>query len=245
MIHFLGRYIYFGSLLVWMSMHAAGYIVFPSQRRSMLAASLGATPQAVYAFLLVPFNWNPKYIIRAPIGIEDFIFCFLAGGLAWIASAWMVRKRILFNIRPALMIKRFLLCSIFGIVASGALYLVGVRGYAIPLAIMFTWGAALLFFHKRFLPLAVTGSATFALIYILMFKTIELLWPGLPSLWNLKNLWELQFWHIPLEEIAWAFLYGPAWAITTAWILDARFIKGHIEKKNSNPLTGDKIFDIK
>jgi hypothetical protein len=219
---FLSQYIYLGSLLFWMAIHAVSCIAFPSQRRPILTSSLFAVPQAAFALLYVPQYWNPRYIVNLLIGLENFVFCFLAGGLAWMAAVWAFHRRISFSYRIPLILKRFSLCSLIGILMGALFYFIGFRGYAVSLLIMLIWGLILLIWRKNYSKLMVCGALTFTILFVFIFKSVEIVWPNLLSLWNLKNLCGLGLGHIPLEEIAWAFFYGAVWPITVAWLLDAR-----------------------
>jgi len=225
MTSFLNEHIYMGSVIFLGAAYALAYRLFPSRRRSMFLSSLFALPQALYGLQLVPQIWNPRYVISLPVGLEDILFSFLGGGLAW-ASATLAAWRVdVFCASLEAMIRRLFVCLFFGSVLSGIFYVAGLKGYAVPFLVMTAWGAVLLFSRRAFLPLMAGGAVFFTAFYICFFKVTEFVWPNVLSLWNLKEFCGLSFWHMPLEEIAWAFLYGAVWPMTMAYVLEERQVE--------------------
>jgi hypothetical protein len=219
---FLNEHIYMGGMIFWVAAYALAYGLFPGRRRSMLISSLFALPQALYGLQLVPLIWNPRYVISFPVGLEDILFCFLVGGLAWALSTLAVSRVDFFCADLRSMIRRLLVCLFFGSVLSGIFYVAGLKGYAVPFLVMSAWGAVLVFSRRTFLPLMAAGAVFFTVLSISAFKVTELIWPNILSLWNLKEFCGLSFWHIPLEELVWAFLYGAVWPMTMAYVLEER-----------------------
>jgi hypothetical protein len=188
----------------------------------MLLGSILATHQALLSLIMIPEYWNPKRIFVIGIGPEDIIFCFVVGGFAWFEVAWFVNKKFELHFNKSLIIKRFIFHLSVIVPLIAILYPIGLKGMNAPLIASFVWGIIVLLYRRKLWPIAITGAIISTLIYSLALIFMRFVWPDFYSLWTWQNLWGISFLEIPLEEIVWGLLYGPFWAITIAYFLDAK-----------------------
>jgi len=216
------EYPYLFSQLIWLLLFLILLLFLSNQRHHIILAGLLALPQAFFAIGLIPEYWHPKRIFVLGVGLEDFIFSFLAGGLSWGCSIIILQRKLRLDIRVRLFLKRYLICCLFGISSIILLTRLGMRGIKGPLITLFLWGVILFLLYRRFWPIALWGFIGFLILYFLGFEIILLIWPDLPSFWTWENLLGYKFLGIPIEELIWASLYGPIWALTVGFLLNAR-----------------------
>lgn len=208
------------SLSVWLTLYIVGIVVHFKHRKSILFASILAMPQSLYGLLVVPVYWQPERILIFGIGLEDALFSFLTGGLAWIVVLTFLKDPVLPDFIWQKLIFRFFLCILFGFIVAPVLYHCGIRDMVNPFITMIIWTLVIVAFDRKYLKLTAIGAFSFLLVYGIGFKFQILFWPSYFSFWNWENMWGLKFMEIPLEELVWAFLYGGSWSLTVAFILN-------------------------
>jgi len=196
--------------------------IFRSQRRAILLSSLLAAPQALFALYLVPRYWNPRLIAEFSIGLEDILFTFICGGMAWVEASWLLRRRIILQIKPSLIMARLLAGGIFALGLFVLLARVGIGNMLNPLIIMGIWILTLLLLRRSLWPFAALAAVQSFVLYTFTLAAMKFLWPAFFMFWAWKNLSGINLWGIPLEEIAWGILYGPFWGTTMAYLLEAK-----------------------
>ncbi len=174
---------------------------------------------------VVTQTWVPNRILVIGAGIEDFLFCFLSGGLAWMSTLIVMQKKILVRFKFTSILKRFLFIQTFGIVVTATLYLLDLRDYLNFFIVMVMWSGAILVYKRKYWHFFVIGSLSYLIIFGVGFLIVLLIWPDILSLWNLESFSGIRFLRIPIEELVWAFLYGGTWSLTIAFLLDARLHK--------------------
>lgn len=219
------KYPYLSSQMVWFSIFLLLLLILSDQRRPIIWAGLFALPQALFAIGFIPEYWHPDRIFAIGVGPEDFIFSFFAGGLSYGCAVLFLRQKIRLDIQFHQVLKRYLICCLFGIVSITLLSLMGLSKIHGALITLILWGVILLLIKKRLWSFAAWGFVGFTIVYFLGFEIILMIWPDLSSLWTWENLMGLEFLGIPLEELIWASLYGPIWALTVAFLLNARITK--------------------
>lgn len=215
------------SLMVWSGFYLIGFIGFYNEKKTILISSLAALPQALYALDIVPKAWMPDRVFNIKIGIEDFIFCFLVGGLVWMSILWFIRKNLSNNINLLSLIKRLLICYLFGINAFLILFYFGIDGYLNPFIVMILWSIYLINLTKHYWKIALLSMFIFILIWFLIMSLIIYIWPDIPALWSWDQLMGISFLRYPIEEFIWALLYGASWSITIAYVLDVQLKPSH------------------
>lgn len=225
MTEFINTYLYLFSQIVWICLYFFGLLFLKGKRSSILFSSVAALPQAFLGGDVYSGTWVPNRILVIGAGVEDFIFCFLLGGLAWITTIFVIQKRVTIQFQFRGIIKRFLISLLFGIVATAALYLLDIREYLNSFIVMVIWCIVIFAYKKNYWPFLIIGSSSFFIVYMAGLLIGLFIWPDLLSLWNLENFSGISFLRIPLEELVWAFLYGGTWSLTIAFLLDVRLHK--------------------
>ncbi|MBN1270959.1 MAG: hypothetical protein JXB26_01705 [Candidatus Aminicenantes bacterium] len=214
------EYVYGGSLAILALPYLILFLALKKQRILILAGSFLALPQSFYSFIVVPEYWNPKRIIGTRIGAEDFLFSFLAGGIAWTVFAGLLRRKIDLRFRPATALSRFFLSVLFAFFIGFPLSFLGLKKMEAIFLLMMLWAVFLLCFKMKFSLFYLRGVALFILVYVLWFKLTLVFFPGFSSFWTSSNLWGITLLNIPLEEIIWAGLFSTVWPMTVVYILE-------------------------
>lgn len=182
-----------------------------------------ASPQGFLALILSPVYWNPKRIMFLGIGVEDILFCFVVGGLVWMAISTVFQDKIVYDNDVKRILLRYLICSLTGILITLILYYSGFKSMVNPFITMTIWISVLIVIKKKYLIICLTGSFVFLLIYTITFIIVSKIWPDLLLFWSNENLSGHTLMNIPIEELIWAFLYGGSWSAAMAFILRVNF----------------------
>ncbi len=225
MASFFSTYPYaFGSLLL-LAVCVAGLAICPRRhRRPMVLSALISAPYAFMSFVFVPRYWDPVRVFELSAGPEDVVFSFANGGTAWLLAIWLVRDRVRIVLRPG---RIALVC-----VASTAPALImtivcSARGMPVmPVAMvtMLLTGAVLLGVRRELWPLPVAGAMGFTPIYFAVFGAVIAMWPHALAQWNAEQLWGISLLRVPLEEVAFAAVFGSVWPLLMGVALDARVL---------------------
>jgi hypothetical protein len=227
MKEFANTYTYFFSLLViGMVMYLVGILLFYRFKKSILLSSIVAVPQGLMALVFFNDYWNSERITGGLATVEDFIFCFIAGGGAWISVLFVLHKFIDVNLNLKQVITRTFQLYVLGAVILTILYLSGIRNHLGPYMTMTLCGILVMILKVKYLVLWLSGSILFTVNYVLALLIVNALWPDFIGSWNLFELSGILFLGIPLEEIIFSFFYGASMAVCLGYILDARLING-------------------
>jgi hypothetical protein len=212
-------YPYLLTVLIFLSLLLTGMHFLPAQRRSiLLSAGLGA-PCSLLALFVVPEYWKPKLIVALPVGLEDFLFSFVTGGISWLlfCAFRRISPEECANASPRA--GRYVSC-----ILSGALFFEGMRmagfGYTGSIWIsMYLFGGLFLFLKRPYGRAALGSSIAFAAVYALLLKGAIILWPETLGYWG-ADAAARQICGLPWMEIAWALGYGFTWPLFMAWVFD-------------------------
>lgn len=193
-------------------------------RRITLLNGALALPFALTACVGAPLYWSPQKMGFLRFGPEDVIYSFAAAGCAWLLAVWPLNERIAINIRPDRLAWRYIL-----IVAAGTLCGLGglqlrikpMSGFLLTLVLL---GTVLLWLRPRLWVLAAAGSAGFAAFHFACLRMAFFVTPSFAHSWNEANLWGPRLFGIPMDEIAWAVVFGAVWPMFAAFVLDAQLV---------------------
>lgn len=216
---FFSRYPYFGGCLLGVFFFGLVVVFFRSQRRAILLSGALAVPQALFAIFLVPKYWHPKLVAVSAVGLEDVIFMFLCGGMAWVEACWPFRGRLALHVRAPIVLARWAGGVAFAVAAFLALLAAGLRGMLVPVIIMAAWIAVLLVRRTGLWPLTAAAAVQSLVLYAFTLAMMKVIWPGFFSAWTWTNLSGAGVGGVPVEEIAWGLAYGPFWGTTMAYVL--------------------------
>jgi hypothetical protein len=200
----------------------AGYYIFSTERKKILLSAFLSVPAAFTAVLFVPEYWEPIRIIPISVGIEDIIFSFSTGGIVWIIVSLSVGRNFSYNMALSTVIKRYLILVVLGVSLINILNRStkwGVMAEAL-IGIIIVGLILLVRFRLKSWRIAAAGSLLFTLYYAITTGFILKLFPHMNLYWNNTNLWGISVFHVPLEEIVWAFGYGAVWPLAMAYVFD-------------------------
>jgi len=211
-------YIYLESQTIWASIFLVLLIICRQSRRLIFRSALAAIPlaltQGVYKGV-----WEPLRIGSLPVGIEDFLFCFLMGGISIALVKCLINNKDYSNSKK-INWTRFLIIAPAGLALLTGLYLAGIRSYLnnyISMAIM----VILIFSIKRDMwKIFIIGSLSVSIIYTLALQPGFIIWPDLLDLWVKERLSGYTIGSAPIEEVIWSFLFGGTWPLIFFFILD-------------------------
>jgi hypothetical protein len=197
--------------------------VWRGQRRMITLSSALAAPHALSALLVVPHYWRPPSVLVVGIALEDVLFMIGVGGMAWIFSVWPLRDVMLLEFSPRSIARRYgallLGCAIAGWLLSRV---PGPDRMSAILGLMTIVAVAIVVRRRELWPMAVAGCLCSGAGYAISMMLGAVAWPEFMALFQPENLWGYRIGGVPLEEIVWASLFGPSWALVMAIVVDAR-----------------------
>ena len=206
------QYYYLAATMVSVAVAAVLFISMPLERASMLWSGALLTPFAVVEAPLATDYWSPQRLTNGWIGVEDFLWTFVFGAIAWALTATFAGP--LPSLRPinrrfatrALAIGLFGGALRFGGLFAGFSYAICTIGAQLCVA------AAMVVLHPQWLRL-VLGSGVLLLVYYAagMGLSVATLGTGFAGMWTHDgNTWPLVM-GLPLAEYLWVLTFGFAW----------------------------------
>lgn len=220
---FLARFPYLGMSLALFGLLLAGLLARPRERRPAL---LSAALQAPFGFLsvfFVPDYWTPVrlFSLGDGAGLEDLLFSFSSGGLAWLLAVCLSGARIEVSIEPRKVLARFAAFAVPGVAAGALLWGSGLGPMAATLAVAVVSAAVLAWRRRGLLRLAAAGGAGFGVLYSAVLEGAFALWPRFADQWPAASRGPSVL-GLPLEEVVWATGGGAVWTLFVAHLVDAR-----------------------
>lgn len=184
-----------------------------SQRHNLLLSSLLAAPFGFLSIFFVPHYWNPVRLIEFGAGIEDLIFSFTGGGIAWYCATYPFRHRIRSHLDLQRLLRVYLLTCLAGFTFGGLLDIAGIA----PMTITFT-GFALtvttyLMLRRSLLTLMFSGAIIYGAFYMVVCLLAFGLQPDFINQWNLQALSGIIWFGMPIEELGWGLGFGAVWPL--------------------------------
>jgi hypothetical protein len=215
-------YLFFSGLSLVLFFFA--YLASPSRRGGMLRSAWLAAPIGFASVFFVPDYWNPRRLFTALAGIEDIIFSFATGGLAWWFACLALdgNKRAVFHGKHA-----FYRLSLFMLTGQNLFVLAIHRGMKPMDALFLSMLAVGAVFWKMSgagFGFLLAGGAGFAAFYGVLLEIIFRLSPGFLEQWNLEQLWGVFIGRVPLEEILWALGLGILWPMAIRYVFQVRIV---------------------
>jgi hypothetical protein len=207
------KYSYLGYSLIFLAIWIIFYILRPDLRRRMLIFSLIITPLGPLSEVwFLRDYWRRPTITGYPISIEDAIFAFAIGGIAYsiykvffnmtaIQSqdqprrAWLVIAFFIITFLPL-----FLLTDLYHInsIFSSALSLF--------LIAVLTW-----ILRPDLLKSSIVSGLMIVVLFFLVYKAMQVIFPGAIEYWCMGcNPLGIRLSGINIEELLWDFMWGLA-----------------------------------
>jgi hypothetical protein len=225
----LFEYPYLVGSLVLLTISTTGLICCPRQRKTILLSGLLSIPGSLTTFLFVPEYWDPVRLFDAVLGIEDILFSFSTGMIAWTISSVFIRESLV-PTAGRRMILRYAKVLGMGMVFIALMQLTTIVVMSQALIGIVCISAWLSWNRFRLLPAALKTGAAFALFYTGFLSFTLSKFPGLFSQWTHANLYGIVIIGIPIEEILWSFIFGTCWIMTMGYLLDLNPASVSIER---------------
>ncbi len=218
----LHTYPYLLLCLFLVALFIAGLIAFPVHRRLMIISGLLSIPFCFYEFAFIPEYWTPSMVGGGKLGLEDMLFSFSTGGIAWIFAAGGIRTDFVINWNLWTFIRRFAGCSLIGVGATMILWLLGLRIMTAVILCIALGIVCLLWRFPHHRNLGFYGAIGFSFIYTLLLSFMFAISPEFLLQWNSHNLSGVTLAGIPAEETFWAFSFAAIWPRFVVYVLNAR-----------------------
>jgi len=204
---------------------AVGLALCPHRLRwpTLLSALLTLPPVAGGAWVGRHY-WSPVRVGHSFVGPEDFAFSFALGGLAWLLGVWPVHRRMVLNIRPRILLRRYLLLSALAATLTFGAPLLEMRPISGLLVPILTIGLVVLSLRPALWIVAVSGLPGYAILHFAILRTAFTLTPSWARAWHSASLWGPRLWAIPLDEIVWSVAVSAVLPVFTAYLFDARML---------------------
>ena len=222
---FFLRYPYMALSLLLAAIAGLVLLAAPVARSRALLSGLLAAPSSLLSFAFVPEYWRPARIVAFVVGPEDLLFSFSTGVLAWWVAERLGGHGLAFDpLGPArfgVAIRRHLLWSCFFLAVFLPSWAAGAR----PMDATFLATSAVLpllaWRAGRAWRLAAAGGLGFSLLYGGILLLTLRSFPHFGSQWSHDTLWGVSLAAVPVEELAWAAVFGSVWPLTLADALRA------------------------
>lgn len=222
MIALFNSYLYLGLSLCLFILGLMFFLFFPKQRRTILVSAALASPYAFLSLLFVPEYWEPVRISNLTPGLEDILFSFASGALAWPIAMLPIKNRIALDFHTTRFLRRYIVTTLSGLCLLVLCRTCGMDIMTSANLSMATLGILLLLRRIELWPIPITGAIGFGILYTLLIGCIFAIWPDFILQWNTVNLWGISIFGIPLEEITWSLSYGAVWPLMMAYVFDAK-----------------------
>ncbi len=232
MIDFFSKYPYMALSLTLLTVFGFALSISPSHcRKSILLSAVISAPYGFASALFVPEYWTPVRVFEFVAGPEDILFSFANGGMVWMAGIWMVRDRIQLKIDSKKVVIHVLGYVSFGYSSYVVFRFMDLGVMASVIASIGVLGAIVLAVRREFWPLALIGSVSFGVFYLIIIKGWFELFPGFIAQWTHTNLWGPLVFGVPVDEIVWAAGFGGVWPMIMAWAFDVRFVSNKASER--------------
>jgi hypothetical protein len=194
----------------------------PHHRKIAWLVSLLALPGAWTARLTEPSYWAPGHLAVWFVGIEDYIYAFAVGGLAWLSATWLWHISLEYEPRGRRVASRFILLYALALAVGLAVRGAGSLPMTSAICAAACCVAVVLAARPSYWRLALMGAIGFGAIHTAVVRTIFSVDPAFRAAWNDTGLWGVFVLSLPADEIAWALAFGSAWPLLAAYSVDAR-----------------------
>jgi hypothetical protein len=200
----------------------ACFIFGRTYRRETRWGTLIAAPMALTSLLFVPQYWTPPSLFdldqKIRVGIEDFLWAAAVGGIASVVGEILVKER-LAAIRKSRR-KRHYVPFVLVVVLFVALEFWHHNKTMDNTIISFAAGALVLAYLRRdLIPLMLTSTASFTVLYFILFLWVLLLYPQfVQRFYNLPNLLGIYVHGVPIEELLFAATGGAIWSVAYEYV---------------------------
>jgi hypothetical protein len=197
------------------------FIVGKPYRPHIRWGTLIAAPMALTSILFVPQYWTPESLLsldkKIRVGIEDFLWAAAVGGIAAVLGEVIVKDK-LAALRSSRHQRHY---APFIFVAALFVVLEFVRNNTMDNTIIsFAAGALVLaYLRPNLLPLMVTSTVNFSILYFVLFLAVLALYPEFVTrFYNRPKLLGIYLAGVPIEELLFAATGGAIWSVAYEYV---------------------------
>lgn len=216
-----GSYLYFLINIIGLFLVLLVILFFRRQRLWMFLSGISLIPASVLSFLHEGLYWRPLRLNHGVWGIEDVVFCFSVGSLAWLLGILPYRSKAVIDFHWRTFFLRLILFSL--VWAGGTLMVTPWLGI-MPATICAQCAALVLLLRVRpvLLKAAVWAGVGYSLYYMFILFVFSFLQPGFFSLWNGTHLWGYRIGGLPIEEFLWVLTAAACWSVFMMFAVNIR-----------------------
>lgn len=213
---------YFRAMLLFLGVWLLLWLVRARSRQLSLLSGILTVPFAVLGYIFVPAYWLPDHHVQLfrGVGIEDFLFCFVSGGL--VGTLIRVPHENCCKLFPDKILWRYFFWStislslVFGAVAVGYHSLYACIGSFILCTLFCYWQRP-----QSIAPLLRTG-VEFCLLYTTFSIVYLNFTPHAGRFWQESAISGTRCLGLPVEESLWAFSFGTTWPVIVTYLLHGK-----------------------
>jgi hypothetical protein len=194
----------------------------PRHRKILIFSGLFSLPFSLFSIAFVPEYWNPEKIGGWIVGIEDLLFSFATGCIAWGIYCLISKKECRFNFSFFSILKRYMIVTNLCILAGIFLWLADIPIMTATIIIILIVGVILFYYHKNLWFSILLGAIGFTIFYAIIISLFYKFWPLIFFQWSTGCLSGMVILGIPIEEIIWAFVFGAVWPMFIIFIGDIK-----------------------
>lgn len=216
------NYPYLFAQLPTVALILAGFVAMRTARGMMLLSGLAFAPVALSGFFFGDY-WRPNRLGGGLVGLEDILFCFTSGALAWLTAILPLRGKVETNFDLSVFFKRGLAAIGFCVIAYVPFAIGGVGVMMTTLLVMAAALAFLLVLDRDHWPLSFNAAALCTLYYwLVLIGGSTLFGSDFTSMWDGHEQWGPRLFDVPVEEYMWSLVFPATYALFIAWAVDAR-----------------------
>jgi len=210
------KYSYFGYSLIFLFIWIIFYILRQDLRRQMLSFSLIITPLGPLSeFWFLKDYWRRPTVTGYPIGIEDAIFAFASGGIAYAIYKIFFNTTVIPGAeaarRPWLVIAYVLITFLPLLIFTDLLHVNSIFSSAFS---FFLIAVLIWVLRQDLLQPSLLGGILTLLLFYLVYLAMQVIFPGAIQYWCTGcNPSGVRLSNINIEELLWDFAWGLAGSI--------------------------------
>ncbi|HTY43680.1 MAG TPA: lycopene cyclase domain-containing protein [Patescibacteria group bacterium] len=209
------QYTYLIGDFIFLAVWAVIFLWKKNTKKEMLILSvLFGIAGIIAEIIYIKDWWRPLTITHTPVGIEDFLFGFSAGGIMSVIYEAIFKKKIrIKKARKKKKIKRNLeflfIISLLSILFLGSFFLLKLNSlfstliaFAVPISIIYIK-------RKDLITDSLATGVLAVLIAIIAYNLLDLMTPGwIQKFWLFENMQKIIILNVPIQEIIWYMLAG-------------------------------------
>ena len=209
------QYTYLIGDFIFLAVWAVIFLWKKNTKKEMLILSvLFGIAGIIAEIIYIKDWWRPLTITHTPVGIEDFLFGFSAGGIMSVIYEAIFKKKIrIKKARKKKKIKRNLeflfIISLLSILFLGSFFLLKLNSlfstliaFAVPISIIYIK-------RKDLITDSLATGILAVVIAIIAYNLLDLMTPGwIQKFWLFENMQKIIILNVPIQEIIWYMLAG-------------------------------------